>query len=51
MNKFIITLLCFAYIICANNYLDLDFANTEPYYDFNWIDEDNNNEFHKYSYG
>ena len=40
MNKFIITLLCFAYIICANNYLDLDFANTEPYYDFNWIDED-----------
>ncbi len=40
MNKFITTLFFFAYITCQNDYSDLDFATTEPYYDFNWIDED-----------
>ena len=40
MNKFIIALFFFAYITCQNDYSELDFATTEPYYDFNWIDED-----------
>ncbi len=40
MNKFIIILFFFAYITCLNDYSKLDFVNTEPYYDFNWIDED-----------
>ena len=35
MNKFIISLLIIEYIICA-----LDELNTEPYHDFDWLDED-----------
>lgn len=41
MNKFIIALFLFAYI-SSNDYTStsLDFANTEPYYNFDWLDED-----------
>ena len=40
MNKFIISLLIIEYIICAFDGTKLDELNTEPYHDFDWLDED-----------
>ena len=40
MNKFIISLLIIEYVIICAFGADVDELTTEPYHDFNWLDED-----------